>query len=191
MYGSDIEKMLRQIDSTKKLIEDTIDDIGDELGNPWSSDANLSKKTNLQKTMKKLDDLEDYCQKMDKMDKKLYVNKSECNNSIGSPWTEFAKLKIGLKDAGDFYDKWPTLKYANQKSAMLAFLNAVLTEATDAKWALVTYHDFTQRGFDNMFNNNKPSMTFPNGVDGEQTTGNLDQEVDNNVSIKKKSIDPY
>ena len=73
----------------------------------------------------------------------------------------------------------------------LNLLNTVLSLTIDAKWALITYNDYTQRGFDNLYNNNESSITFTNDVKGTQTNGNIAQKIDNNVSVKEESIDPY
>ena len=212
MMGKDIERMIKSTDNIKQLIEKAVDDITAQMIGPLeidtftipghcpgsysvpAGDPKEKKKPftgSLSSLMKTLDEIEDDCWKMSNMDSKNYCDKKDLNNSIGSPWSEFAKLKVGIKDASDFYDAHNTLDYIGEKAAMCALLNTVLSLTIDAKWALITYNDYTQRGFDNLYNNNESSITFTNDVKGTQTNGNIAQKIDNNVSVKEESIDPY
>ena len=216
MMGKDVERMLKHIDKIKKLLEKAIDDITAEMDSPInliplntepyvhattpqqyivSSDKLVEQSKpfsgSLDKLVNVVDDIEDDCKKMKDMDKKMFVDKSEFNNSIGSPWTEFEKLQEAIKDMDRYYANHSALNYIGQKSAMCSLCNAVLSCAIDAKWSLIIYHDYVQRGFDNLYNNNVPSITFTDGLNNHQTTGNVDQNIDNNVGIKKESIDPY
>lgn len=196
MYGKDIERMLKSTNKIKKFIEDgvdsltramsgrlSVDEYRQEVASPYSGSFSA--------LMSSLDDIESDCDKMKKMDNQNYCDKTEINNSIGSPWTEFARLKTGIQDLSSYYDAHPSLQYLGEKTAMCLLMNTVLTLVIDAKWALITYHDYTQRGFDNLYNDNTPSITFTKDVQGNQTTGNITQANDDNVHVKQPSTDPY
>ena len=57
-------------------------------------------------------------------------------------------------------------------------------------WAMIIYHDYIQRGFDDSFNGKKPSVTFKFGLDKE-SNGNLAQKYNENVNIPTKPLEPF
>ena len=117
-----------------------------------------------------------------------YFDIKSFNNSCGSPWTEINRLKNVMDKLHDVAKN--LIKYQSQKSGLLGLLNLVMSCAIDAKWALITYNDYIQRGYDNKFNDKRPSITFKRSI-GEESTGNLNQNFDENVNIEPESIDPF
>lgn len=134
--------------------------------------------------------ISDDCSKMNSLSNGLYTSASTFNNGYGSPWTELSVLESTITVAESFANSHSSLNWIGEKSGLLALLNAVLSAAVDAKWALIYYHDYIQRGYDNKFNGNTPSVTFTSGLNKE-STGNIQQDFDENVHIKKPSIDPF
>ena len=59
---------------------------------------------------------------------------------------------------------------------------------TDAKWAMLTYHDYIQRGFDAKFNDKRPSIAFKQANKKDESIGNIRQDFEENVNIPKKHI---
>lgn len=116
----------------------------------------------------------------------LYVDSSSFNNSNGSPWTELSKLKESINR----FTNPVSIKYMGHRVQMLGLMQVALSRAVDAKWAIITYHDYIQRAYDNKYNGNNPSIKFP-GSDMGESTGNINGNYDENVHIPKKSHDPF
>ena len=124
--------------------------------------------------------------KMDELKAGLYTSANSFNNSYGSPWTELNSLKAAVTTANNF----DVVNFMGDRLCLLGHMQIALSRAVDAKWAMTIYHDYIQRGFDNKFNNNEPSIKFNAGINRE-STGNLKQEYSENVNIPKESIDPF
>ena len=133
--------------------------------------------------------IEDF-DKMDSLSSNLYTSVNSFNNEYGSPWTELSLLNSSIQDIGKFAGSYSNLGYVGEKAALLSLLNMILSISIDAKWALINYHDYIQRGYDNRYNDNEPSIKFKSGIDKE-SIGNVNQEYYENVNIKKQSIDPF
>jgi hypothetical protein len=130
-------------------------------------------------------------EKMGSLESGLYTSSSSFNNSVGSPWTEIHNLEsaIGVVTG-------TSGNLVGNKTELIAALNIVLTRAVDAKWAIITYADYLQRGYDNKYNDNNPSITFKKNykndeLDVKQTIGVKNQDNINNVHIKKNNYDPW
>lgn len=129
--------------------------------------------------------------KMDYLNDGLYVSSSEFNNQIASPWNELNKLQACVNAGAAYSGAHAPFNYVGEKAGMLALLNMIMTAAVDTKWAMTVYHDYIQRGYDNQFNNNIPSVKFPSGITSDRSTGNVVQEFYENVNINEPSIDPF
>jgi len=130
------------------------------------------------------------CGKMGSLGGSLYTGTSSFNNSIGSPWTEISKLQQAVSDAAAYSGAHSPFNYVGEKAGMLAMLNMVMSAAVDAKWAIITYHDYVQRGYDDEYNGKKPSITYKDGLD-KVTNGNLVQKYEENVHIPTKPLEPF
>lgn len=128
--------------------------------------------------------------KMGSLKGTLYTDASSFNNGYGSPWTELTKMKEAVEVAKEFASNNPMLKYVNPKAAMLGLLNLAYSACVDARWALIVYHDYIQRGYDSVYNGNKPSITFDE-ANGGKGTGNVDQDYSENVNTSRPSYDPF
>lgn len=120
----------------------------------------------------------------------LYTDCHQFNNSYGSPWTELNKLKDSVQEAQDFASAHPMLQWLGEKAGLLALINRVMTSAVDARWAIMHFHDYIQRGYDNQYNGNQPSITFVGGK-GEATTGNIKHNYNDNVNIPDPPIEVF
>ncbi len=129
--------------------------------------------------------------KMKSLSDNNYTGAASFNNGLGSPWAELEKLKQAVADGSVYSEAHAPFNYVGEKAGILALLNMIMSAAVDAKWAIVIYHDYIQRGYDNQFNGNVPSITFDATVSGGKTTGNLKQQFDENVNIPEPSIDPF
>lgn len=128
--------------------------------------------------------------KMANLASNLYSDVSSFNNSAGSPWIEISNLNSACSNLQSFVSTNGNFVYVSQKVALMSLLNSVMTLAVDAKWAIITYHDYVQRGYDCVYNGNTPSVTTKRTIN-EYTTGNLKQTIANNVNIAEESIDPF
>ena len=123
--------------------------------------------------------------KIIKMGSSLYVKKEEFNNSIGSPFKEFKQLQDVVEDVIEYSDNNSPYKWLSQKASMLALLNTIIHYCNDCKYAITIYSDYVQRGYDHKYNDDTPSLTWKYSLD-DNTMGNLFQDYDENVNIKKK-----
>lgn len=128
--------------------------------------------------------------KMNTLARGLYTSINSFNNEYGSPWTELNKLEDAIKSAEVFAAAHSELEWLGEKDGLLGLLNKVLTLSIDAKWALIHYHDYIQRGYDNIFNGKIPSIKFKKGLN-QESIGNVDQNYNENVNTEKPSIDPF
>ena len=126
--------------------------------------------------------------KMNSLESNMYTDVNNFNNSYGSPWKELHTLEESINNIIDL--DLSNGKYMGGKIALLGLMNVALSCVIDAKWALITYHDYIQRGFDSKFNGNIPSVTFKK-ANNQESTGNISQTFDENVNIPEESIDPY
>lgn len=135
--------------------------------------------------------LSDDCKKMDYLNDGLYISTSNFNNQIASPWIELKKLENAVAAGAAYSAAHAPFNYVGEKAGMLALLNMIMTAAVDTKWAMTVYHDYIQRGYDNQFNDNVPSVKFPAGISKDRSTGNVVQEFYENVNVQAPSIDPF
>mgnify|MGYP001104294274 CR=1 FL=1 len=122
--------------------------------------------------------------KMKTLEKGLFTDPSNFNNSYGSPWAEMHKLKKAIDDMKDYVSSHPTLYFMGEKVGLLGIINLVHSSSVDFKWALIKYHDYTQRGYDTVFNANKPSITHKKSKN-KKSIGNLKQKYDENVNVEE------
>ena len=174
MMGKDIERMLMNLN---------------ELNKGFSMSSDLSITLDFNDVYQLLND--DYI-KMKHIDELNFADKSNFNNSIGSPWSEFDNLMETLKCFIDYKSSIDFNNASKDELQVLSnYVSIISIRIVDFKWALITYHDYVQRAFDNIYNDNVPSITFSNDSRGTQTTGNLSQKISNNVSVKDTDITPY
>lgn len=126
--------------------------------------------------------------KLDGLESGLYTESTTFNNSYGSPWTEIQKLQSALTAVKSFGSG--DLRFVGEKAALIGLLSMAMAYAVDAKCAVITYHDYIQRGYDAKYNDKEPSITFkrPNKKD---TIGNIDQDFEENVNVERPTYDPF
>ncbi len=128
------------------------------------------------------DNLNSDYSKMKTLENGLFTSPANFNNSYGSPWKEMHKLKEAIDDMKDYKSAHPTLLYLGEKAGLLGFINLVHTCSIDFKWALIEYHDYIQRGYDTVFNGNRPSVAHKK-TKNKYGIGNVKQKFDENVNI--------
>lgn len=197
MMGNDIERMLSGIDRVKEASAGSVDSLADavayqlttpehttELPVPVSSSTFTVPITSAMSGMK------DDCSKMGSLQGGLYVNSESFNNGYGSPWTELKRLQGAVKSVERFASSHPVLNYVGEKAGLLGLINKVMSSAVDARWALMHFHDYVQRGFDHEFNGDKPSIVFEDGR-GKESVGNIDHQYTDNVRIPPKPVEVF
>lgn len=103
---------------------------------------------------------------------KLYVKANKVHNSYGSPFTEIYDLKKKIDLCKNYSDQHSHLQWLGEKHVLLNFLQMVLTTSVDAKFAVIMYHDYLQRGYDANVNGKKSSITWDDFNDGK-SDGNI------------------
>lgn len=166
MMGKDIERILNNINDLNNVLLNIYTEISEEYIILFKNIHNLLN--------------EDY-EKMQHIDELNFADKCNFNNSIGSPWTEFTTLMSSLTT---YIERINTESYKEMVPILIA-------QIVDFKSVLITYHDYVQRAFDNVYNDNVPSITFTSDSRGTQSTGNISQKISNNVSIKDANVTPY
>ena len=203
MHGGDIERMLSIIDAikdathggvcsvaagnsyqlktkcngenciacpTKTCAGNTTQEIPVPIGNPMDSIWPV------------VEQLKDDQEKMGILNSNMYTGTTNFNNSVGSPWKEIDKLMSVAETAKAYADGNNPFNWVSQKASMLAHLNALISYAIDAEYALTIYHDYVQRGYDHKFNGDTPSFTWKQTID-ETTIGNMKQDYSENVNV--------
>lgn len=124
--------------------------------------------------------------KMASLGSSLYTSASSFNNSYGSPWTEMNRLEhaIAALPPAD------SLTWRGDRTRLLCLMTVALNRAIDAKWAVVIYHDYLQRGYDNQYNGNEPSITLQETIDKEGI-GIVPQDYGENVNMPPPITDPF
>lgn len=125
--------------------------------------------------------------KMNRLETGLYTDPSSFNNSLGSPWTEISKFKSAIESIKNSTNA----DYVGNRLEIITLMNIATTRACDAKWAMLLYHDYVQRGFDAKYNDKLPSIAFKQANKKDESIGNIRQDYDENVNIPKKPIDPW
>ena len=136
------------------------------------------------------DTLQEDITKLEEIEADMYKPIEEFNNQYGSPWKEIYILKEKIDNMKTYAEEFPNLQWIGEKHSLLNLMRIVVPFAVDAKWALIHYHDWIQRAYDNKFNENKPSIAWNDFVHGK-TIGNIHQDNEGNVRIEDKTNDPF
>lgn len=135
-----------------------------------------------------LSSINEFHGKMNSLNDDLYTSSSSFNNSHGSPWSEFNRM---IQACNDTIPYMGNLGYIGEKSALADISAHAMQRSIDAKYAIIIYHDYLQRGFDKNYHDNQPSITTKKNVNDQQTFGNVKQQYNDNVNLKEPSIDPF
>lgn len=207
MMGKDCERILSTIISIEDSISDSIMKLSEILNTPViiKADHNHGEEGSITKFefKEKEDeiDISDLISEIDgsisgfnkdmkilsSLEEGLYTDKTSFNNSNGSPWSEIHRMEKSIKQLKNLVSPG---KYNGGKTGLIALMSVALASCIDAKWALIMYNDYIQRGFDAKENDKKPSITHK-GSDKKETIGNIKQDFDENVNIPKESLDPF
>lgn len=97
--------------------------------------------------------------KIDIIERNIYVPSNQMNNSIGSPYQELFRLRDSIQTAINFSEKYQYLcEYVYNSIQAIHIIHCVRTNAIDAKWAVITYADHLERGY-NYVQNQDPETT--------------------------------
>ena len=194
MMGKDIERIVSLICNMIDVIESCIDTVASSAHyriETQGEHGEKEKKNELQTTFLKsaesaLMAMEDDINKMNNIRDQLYTSSTTFNNSHGSPWKELNDMKRSIQEFIGFSE----IIYMGHRVHILGLMQQALSRTIDAKWAIIIYHDYIQRAYDNMYNGNLPSIRFP-GEDMKESTGNIKGSYIENVHIPKTNYDPY
>lgn len=197
MMGNDIERILGGIDAVKEASANSVDSLSNavayqittpdhttELPVPVSSSSFTTP------IISAMSGMSGDCSKMSSLQGGLYVSSSSFNNGYGSPWTELKRLQDAVKSLESFSSSHPILNYVGEKAGLLGLINKTMSAAIDARWALMHFHDYVQRGFDHAFNGDIPSIVFEDGK-GQESVGNINHNYTDNVHIPPKPIETF
>lgn len=212
MMGKDCERILYTLNKMTDVASKAISEIAklnappvkvkadhthNESGNASviefiEKESKISMAGPLSKITSTLEELSDDLSKLGTLEKGLYTDVRSFNNSIGSPWLEIKRLRSSI----DAVSSYSGEDYIGDRAVVISLLTSVVSSIVDAKWALIHYHDYIQRGFDNIFNDNEPSITTKKNyktdeLDVKRTMGVRNQKIENNVHIKKGNYDPF
>lgn len=124
--------------------------------------------------------------KMDNLAAGHFTSVNSWNNSVGSPWSELDALGQAVTAAAAA----DSVTYLGHYVKLMGLMHIAVERAIDAKYAMIQYNDYVQRGYDNVYNGNRPSITTATQL-GEATTGNITHDYSENVHIPKPSYDPW
>lgn len=206
MMGKDIERIISNTDSFINTVNTSILEFAEDItlsikitGSrgltnvpaPYSAIEVIQKSINpMTSIISSFQSLSSDLDKMNSLKGNLYVSSNSFNSSIGSPWNEFNRLKDMVNKGKQYSINHKDFLLMGKKVGMISILNMILSNAVDFKYAITNYHDYIQRGYDNEYNNKRPSITFKTGLD-KITNANIKQKYDDNVNIPVPSIDPF
>lgn len=99
-------------------------------------------------------------QKVNLIDKNIYVKNTAMHNSIGSPYTELYRLQAALNDVISYSQACNTMgEYVQACSEANRLLNRAVQLVVDAKWAVITYCDYLERGYNHVQGQNPDTTT--------------------------------
>lgn len=207
MMGRDCERILLGINNIKNTLDSLIEEITGNVCNPIKVQANhghpndgdyitidfTEKSSNnlssiLGSIKSSMSELVPDISQMKSLGSDMYTNTNSFNNSCGSPWTEINNLEKSINKLENFDMNYT--KFIGGKLILIELLNSAIVSAVDAKWAIITYHDYIQRGYDSKVNNKIPSITFI-GADKKRNIGNIKQNFDENVNMPEETIEVF
>lgn len=191
MMGKDCERLTKEIDTMKNVLYEQLETLIDitlsQTDLPVLPNIKIVLTDRIKST---LESMSDDISKMKGLNDGLYTSKEEFNNSCGSPWTELNEMERDVKKIETYANAHITVTAEKEKRELAQKINIAIMRCIDAKYALISYHDYIQRGYDVQYNEKKPSITFDVGV-GKKSIGNMDQVFEENVHIPTPSIDPF
>lgn len=190
MMGKDIERILSGIDSVKEAAVNSVDSLAGSTAYQISVIGSSEFPVPLYPSSftnpidSAMSGMGGDCGNMDSLRNGLYTDTTAFNNSYGSPWTELDRLKDAVNSVTSFGNGHNPMNWVGEKAALLGLINKVVSAAVDARWAIMHFHDYIQRGYDHEFNGDVPSITFQDGK-GNSTVGNINHDYADNVHIPK------
>lgn len=199
MMGPDIERILSFINNVKEICEKQIGILESVITLPIevnpvthieNPDLGTASSPFAEPIITAVESSRDDLIKMQSLNDGMYIGATSFNNSYGSPWKELANLDKSVEKLRVFVSANPILTYHGHKVMMAHYIHNIHSDAVDAKWALTYFHDYTQRGFDDVFNGKSPSFTW-SLPSGEQGIGNVKQGITENVGIPAPDPSPF
>lgn len=144
MYGTDVERILKFISG----INSSIGSINSSLSNvvigeyPVSIRGITNPISTMYNTMQIIDG--DIRSIAVKSFKSIYA----VNNSYGSPYTELYSLTSALTRCVNIVNRYTSVSHYSEISEIINVLNESRIYASDAKYAVITYNEHIQQGYD-------------------------------------------
>ena len=86
--------------------------------------------------------------KIQLIDKNIYVKNTSMHNSIGSPYTEMYRLQNILNEITTFSANCEYMgEYVETAIKISSLISRAMQLAIDTKWAIITYSDYLERGY--------------------------------------------
>lgn len=197
MMGNDIERILSGIDAVKDAAANSVDALSNAVAYQLTTPDHTMEQpvpvpaaSFADPVTSAMSGMSGDCSKMSSLQGGLYVNSSSFNNGYGSPWTELNRLQDAVKSVRTFASSHPMLNYVGEKAGLLGLINKAMSAAVDARWALMHFHDYVQRGYDHEYNGDTPSIVFEDGR-GKESVGNINHQYTDNVRIPPKPVEVF
>jgi hypothetical protein len=94
-----------------------------------------------------------------KIEAKSYIKVTGVHNGYGSPYTEIYDLKKKIDICNKYAKQHPRLQWLGEKHTLLNLIQMVMTTSIDAKFALIVYQDYLQKGYNSIINKKKPHLS--------------------------------
>lgn len=89
--------------------------------------------------------------KIKRIDSVLYTRKENMHNSVGSPFTEIYRVQQTLTNVVSYSrDSLYIGEYIQNLARLMNMIARLRSYAVDAKWAIVMYADYLERGFNHL-----------------------------------------
>ena len=179
MYGKDTEQTLDGLNTVKDYAKDAIIALALRDRSRYGQDIN--------KISQAFNGISEQISSIKKFGDDLYVDKTQYNNSYGSPFTESEQFKNAVEEALKYDRKHNVFGSLEEKSDMNSLLSMLEGMTADCKQSLTEYQDDIQRNFDDK--NGSPSITWVKNSAGERTAGNTDPVTPLDENLKNLNLD--
>jgi plasmid maintenance system antidote protein VapI len=146
MYGNDIERILVLVCGINK----TAITRSEALDNIENLPVSTNPHTNSIVSYANILQVE--VNKINKIVEKAHTAITRINNSYGSPYTEIYNLQNKLNACMNFAYSHPTIEYSYEKNELVNLMRSISLLAIDTKYAIITYQDYLQKGYDSIIN---------------------------------------
>ena len=97
----------------------------------------------------------------------MYQSPANITNSLGSPWKELNHISDLYNELSTYEGTYTPYAFLGEKVGLVLLMNEFYTAVCEAKWPVIYYHDWLQRGYDP----SGQTVSWNDDLNGTKTTG--------------------